>query len=253
MKSLAVITLDSVRYDQIIAADTPFLDSLGTLHPARSHADGTFPSHMALLSGNLNWPDFVSNKSYRCGPWMSSFLRKRGYTTVGAASLPWVREDFFGRGFDSFFAMPLGTEGAMMPLPKMLRDVERIVKVGTDIRKEPIFLFLNIGETHFPYTVAMKAPRQSILHDLVNNPESIAPSVADSMKRDQQRTISWVDARLGEFFEGRDDWIVYISSDHGELFGEHGLWIHGHGCYEEEVSVFAVCNDWEALVSGDFE
>jgi len=243
VKSLAVITLDSVRYDQII--DTPFLNSLGRIYPARSHADSTFPSHMAILSGNLNWPEFISNKSYRCGPWMSSFLKSKGYTTIAAASLPWIREKSFGTGFDHFFALPFDAVGRMMPLLKMLRDVEPCIQ-------DPTFLFLNIGETHFPYTVSMNAPRESLLHDLVNDPEIIAPSMGDSMKRDQQRTISWVDARLAEFFENRDDWIIYVTADHGEMFGEHVLWLHGHGCYEEEVSVFAVCNDWDALVSGDF-
>lgn len=250
MKSLAVITLDSVRYDQITAADTPFLDSLGTLYPARAHADSTFPSHMALLSGNLNWPDFISNKSYRCGPWMPRFLQQKGYVTVGGASLPWVRKEFFGTGFDNFFALPFDVTDTMLPFSKMTRDVCR--HMG-DPEHNPTFMFLNIGETHFPYTVSMKAPRCAMLHDLVNNPDSIAPSVADGMKRDQQRTITWIDAKLKFLFEKvLDDWIIYVTADHGELFGEHGLWIHGHGCYEEEVSVFAVCNDWDALISGDF-
>ena len=246
MKSLAVITIDSVRYDQVIEADTPFLNSLGRIYPARAHADQTFASHMAILSGNLNWPEFVSNKSYRCGPWMSSFMRKNGYTTIGAAAMPWMREQHFGEGFDHFFSQPFSEQLAMQPLPKMLRLVDWVAEA-------PNFLFLNIGETHFPYTVSMTHPLRKVMReDMVKRPEIIASSAGDSMKRDQRETLSWVDARLGEFFENRDDWIIYVTADHGELFSEHGLWLHGHGCYEEEVSVFAVCNDWDALVSGDF-
>jgi len=247
VKSLAVITLDSVRFDQIIAANTPFLDSLGKIYPARSHADSTFPSHMALLSGNLNWPDFISNKSMLKPPWMPSWFKSKGYTTICAAALPWIRKEFFGKDFMHFFEQPLSADGSMMPLPQMLRDVDWVAQ-------EPNFLCMNIGESHFPYDPDMKnASRQLMLDDMINNPKQIHPKMGEAMKSDQRETISWVDARLGRFFQEREDWIVFITADHGEMFGEHGLWIHGHGCFEEEVNVFAVCNDWDALITGDFE
>ena len=55
--------------------------------------------------------------------------------------------------------------------------------------------------------------------------------------------IAYVDDRLGQVLDairGLGLWdrtMVILNADHGEGFGEHGLFFHGYGLYEEEVRV----------------
>jgi arylsulfatase A-like enzyme len=55
--------------------------------------------------------------------------------------------------------------------------------------------------------------------------------------------IAYVDDRLGRVLETIknsglwDETLVILNADHGEGFGEHGLFFHGYGFYEEEIRV----------------
>jgi arylsulfatase A-like enzyme len=55
--------------------------------------------------------------------------------------------------------------------------------------------------------------------------------------------IRYLDQSLGELFEflqsaGRfHDALVVLSADHGESFGEHGIWMHGFSLYAAEVHI----------------
>jgi arylsulfatase A-like enzyme len=55
--------------------------------------------------------------------------------------------------------------------------------------------------------------------------------------------IAFVDAGIGQVTAALkrmglwDDTLVLLSADHGEAFGEHGLYYHSHSLYEEEVRV----------------
>jgi arylsulfatase A-like enzyme len=55
--------------------------------------------------------------------------------------------------------------------------------------------------------------------------------------------IAYLDAQLGNFFEQLKHWGMYdaaliiVTSDHGELFGEHGFYAHCNPMYEGEMHV----------------
>ena len=57
------------------------------------------------------------------------------------------------------------------------------------------------------------------------------------------KEVESVDQRLGyilnvlKYRDLLDDTYIIFTSDHGELFGEHGWWCHGHHFYEELVNV----------------
>ena len=55
--------------------------------------------------------------------------------------------------------------------------------------------------------------------------------------------IAYLDHHMGELF-GKlsqlgiyDNTLIIITSDHGEFFGEHGLWYHSHELYEEVLKI----------------
>jgi arylsulfatase A-like enzyme len=100
----------------------------------------------------------------------------------------------------------------------------------------PVFLFLNYFDPHDP----LKAPREFI-RDLPAAGESNAPGNQRSQLYDAE--VRFMDHHLGRFLEGlrrlgryEDSWII-ITSDHGELLGEHGMIGHGNTLHEELVHI----------------
>lgn len=241
MKNLAVIVLDSVRFDQYEQADTPFL---GQAFKTRSHADQTFPSHAQLLCGNLHLRPDMHPKTYLFAPWMPTWFKKKGYHTIAGMSVPWLRKQFFGLDFDHYFYIGFDNPDLYLSLGRMLNSVKEC------LTNEPTFLFMNVGETHFPYTINMKHPAwQAMMFDLINRGSTVAPSVGEKMREQQIGTINWLDAQFRQFFSDLDkNWIIYVTSDHGEFFGEEQKWLHGHGCHEIETTIPVACNDWDGLM-----
>jgi arylsulfatase A-like enzyme len=56
-------------------------------------------------------------------------------------------------------------------------------------------------------------------------------------------SILYLDAQIGSLLDelkkrGKlDNTLVILTSDHGESFGEHGFYFHGHSLYREQVNV----------------
>ncbi len=67
--------------------------------------------------------------------------------------------------------------------------------------------------------------------------------------------IAYVDDRLGRVLDAVkklglwDQTMVILNADHGEGFGEHGLFFHGYGLYEEEIRVPLIIKPPQSLPS----
>ncbi|MBT3268398.1 sulfatase-like hydrolase/transferase [Candidatus Poribacteria bacterium] len=67
--------------------------------------------------------------------------------------------------------------------------------------------------------------------------------------------VKLIDAQLGRILDALDDLnlandtLIVFTSDHGELLGDHGLWMKGPFHYEQLVRVPAVCR-WPAEIAG---
>lgn len=147
---------------------------------------------------------------------------------------------------------------------RSVRDVARFVERRFDGREgEPQFLFVNLMETHLPYTPPARFA------------QALAPSYAEAGEgRDfiedfNRRAADWFTPPLepfsaserqvlGEMYdaevayqdhllggllevldrpERRDDTLVIFVGDHGEMLGEHRLMGHAFGVYEELIHV----------------
>lgn len=92
-----------------------------------------------------------------------------------------------------------------------------------DVADQPVFVFLNVGETHVPYW-----------HQGADWPRSLNPCVpfgtqndADECRRRQLSCLEFVDGEVRDLlaqFEGAN---VVVCADHGDAWGEDGLWEHG--------------------------
>jgi hypothetical protein len=163
-ESVLFITLDSCRYDTFISADIPNLRAVGSVFRAMAPGNYTYSSHAAMFMGftpgGAQSPESFVNpmigKTFS-GPGKHHFildgenivdgLKRRGYFCIGSGALFWFDpsrptgraltrdfHDFYFPGDVCFLEKQLDW------LNQKLRNID-----------SPVFLFLNIGETHFPY------------------------------------------------------------------------------------------------------
>ena len=121
--------------------------------------------------------------------------------------------------------------------------------------ERPFFAFLNYYDAHAPYMppepfrsrFADGAPRGAIspLHRWNSDPfgPPPPPAVIEQERDAYEAAIAWLDDEIGALLrelERRDmfdNTIVVVTSDHGEEFGEHGLFDHGNSMYLENLHV----------------
>lgn len=155
---------------------------------------------------------------------------------------PWVR------------TLLAGDEGEGDP-----RDPDRLTENALEFVRgadpsRPIFLFVHYLGPHDPYAPPPPYDQifgsDGVVQRLVKPPDDLwagrdAFSDADRQQMIDQydEEIVWHDENLGRFLDalraaGRlDDAVVAITSDHGEGFGEHGVWGHNASLFEEVVRV----------------
>jgi len=135
---------------------------------------------------------------------------------------------------------------------------------------EPVFLFVNYIDPHFPYetredlaqsfgpnlqNAAMEKIRNNSIrmHDMLRDDAddihkgNISPEIEGRLAwlqeayREQYRELDEGVQALFEGLEARgvlnENTIVLITSDHGEHLGAHGIMMHGRSLYEDEVHV----------------
>jgi hypothetical protein len=274
MNHIVWVVFDSARYDAFMAASTPHLDRIAAAERRFSFASWTAPSHYTFLMGVMphgNARDVFASVQYRQdllrwsgrmglpggafrfesflpGLSLPMALKQSGYRCEAYVSLPVLNpETLLGRHFDHYELMPEHND--------LRRIVSRLRFDGP-----PCFFFINTGETHYPYLLpgetAEDLPRISGLNgtlrgldEFLRNPASIAecehPSQAFTPQRfralweKQVAGIEHLDRVMGELLEKapRETWFI-VTSDHGELFGEDGLFGHGPIMHEKVFEVF---------------
>jgi arylsulfatase A-like enzyme len=140
------------------------------------------------------------------------------------------------------------------------RDAEEINRAFLDWlareqhRERPFFAFLNYLDAHEPFLppeedarfgLRPRSPTDSRMLLEYWDRDKLKLSVRDvELARDSyDNCIAALDRQVGALLEKLDqrgvlrDTVVIITSDHGEQFGEHGLFNHGFSLYAQEVHV----------------
>ena len=119
------------------------------------------------------------------------------------------------------------------------------------IGSRPFFAFVNYYDAHEPYLppesfdrqFASRTPRkffqtdQSIRGARRLFKEEMTPEEAQREQDAYEASIAYLDDQLGRLFEQLEarglleNTIVIVTSDHGEQFGEHSLFVHGNSLY----------------------
>ena len=244
VSSVLFITLDSCRYDSFVQADIPVMKSVGMLHRAMAPGNFTYSSHMAMFMGFTPGDPFSREtgvnpkfgKIFRmsqggiAGKSEEYFLlhgrnivdgfARKGYRTLGTGAVGWFNPDTETAAnlisdFQKFYY-----PGDTWSLRKQLSWLETEL-AGEEV--SPVFVFLNVGETHVPYYFegASWSPD--------DNP--CIPFAQDNDAREarhrQVLALEWVDEQLTGLLQAFSDSTIVLCADHGDCWGEDGLWEHG--------------------------
>jgi arylsulfatase A-like enzyme len=271
---LLFIVFDSCRFDTFLEARTPNIDRLGETQRRYSYASWTVPSHTVYLMGQTphkNEPRVFASEVYKkdFAHWsnrlqipdisfkafvprlsLPAFLRGHGYRTHALVSMPVLNQTtILNSHFDRYRLMDRHN------------DFNAMIDALEFDASQPSFHLLNVGETHYPYTLPGESNDLPILHgihgvykhmdDLLvrSDDQSLSDQHQDFFDRDamntlkdkQRSNIEYLDALFEKLYERVPaNTHIMVMSDHGELFGEDGFFGHGPIIHEKVFEVFFV-------------
>lgn len=248
-ESFLIITLDSCRYDIFDDADIPVIKSIGEYFQAHSPAVFTFAAHAALFVGMT--PGIASSRERYKNPKVGRIFRivnrvaggirsdymqlqgrtivdgfrNRGYYAIGTASSRWFNPDvptgtILTQDFNEFFNIGIDLEAQVGWLLNRMEEHD----------DQPIFAFINVGETHVPYHYR-GAPWKKKNPCVLFGEENDAQVCHDH----QLACLEFCDRVLAPLIQRFQNVgaSILCMGDHGDCHGEDGLW--AHGIYHENV------------------
>ncbi len=269
--NILLITLDTTRADHLSCygygrKTTPNLDRLASegrrFENMVAVSSWTLPTHASLFTGLFpsthgahfaekgavsldqairdeagTYADFRVNALPAEAVTLAEILKAAGYATGGIGSGPWLKTIFgLAQGFDEYDCEVHSTPG---------RQEDKVTDLAIPFldrhQARPFFLFLTSFDPHAPWDPPPDLrfrffPEEKL--PLVQVDEAVAKEF-DISQYDAE--ILYMDRELGRLFNilknmGLFDstWII-VTSDHGELLGEHGLWWHGFSLFEGEI------------------
>jgi arylsulfatase A-like enzyme len=270
-----VIIVDTLRSDHLATYGysrkiSPNIDQMaeeGVLFEnAFSASSWTLPSHASILTGLFPHEHQAEVTSFPRGNLtLGEALMKHGYETAAFSANKTVfsRSLGFGRGFLHFEDYSYTAYDIARLIPLVRSSYDDLMSFTSMDRMRPALAPIkdSIGSTrHAPEINAAllrwlepnrKGPFFAVLNYFdVHERNGVAPSMIQSPEYPQgsdidryDSSIRFVDAAIGKLMAElksaglAENTIVLITSDHGEAFGEHHFWGHGHSVYREEIQV----------------
>lgn len=171
--------------------------------------------------------------------------RSLGFYILGTGGVRWFRnktltglfDDFMFYGPDDYASVFAPRKPEDFALNHQEAILEKIEKSG----RNNTFLFVDCLETHVPYDTGdetLPAEVSSILErgapiwgckSRAGSGAEVSVEELQSLHRRQIKALETVDAKVKKLVERLPKpLLVVITGDHGECFGEDGLWGHGY-------------------------
>jgi len=191
-----------------------------------------------------------------------------GYATLGTFSNNWLRTVHgMRRGFDRYFLSPnfeplpfAGETLRQLLVPGLASEAAKGGARASDVNRtllsmigpwslgeKPLFVFGNYGDAHGPYAPPPgfrgRFQEPGVRERAQHLSKELTGEELEVLEARYDEEILYLDSELGRFFERLDElgilddsW-VFITSDHGEAFGEHGILEHGTTLYNEVTRI----------------
>ena len=236
-RNVLIITIDTLRADAPNEADTPALMELarrGTRFvSARTPVPLTLPAHASLLTGSdprrhglrTNTAPALTAHS------IAEDFFDAGYSTAAFVASSVLHERYrLNAGFQHYEGPPLPTRGS--PTFRTIDAIEQVRRFRSWMkarRKDrPYFAWVHLWEPHAPYREYAGDGRRAGTSAETDSPRQLYAG--------EVRKADWaVEQLLGEI--DPETTIVFVTSDHGESFGEHGESTHGHLCFGATMDI----------------
>jgi arylsulfatase A-like enzyme len=209
-------------------------------------------------------------------PTLADVMRQKGYQTSGfSGNLTYCTKEFgLARGFDTFsdfklsYKLNVSTVASLQELTsekyllgQMVREnIFKHRKSSEQIRgdfitwldrrdeKKPFFTFINFMDAHDPYI----SPKPFYSQFVEGKPRFFAPhrvryapdtKTMKELNDAYDGCIAYLDHQIESLTLDLakrnllDNTLVIITADHGEHFGDHGLYNHGNSLYMNSVNV----------------
>lgn len=262
--NLILISIDTLRADHVGCygydrETTPALDRFAdqgvVFENFSANAPWTLPSHASMFTGLFVQRHGTATFTSRLPavPTLASVLQQNGYFTKAVVNSWLVGDHFeFDRGFDTFVHIP--DDQTHNPLPSGV--VDRATRWLQNYHGPRFFLFLHLYDIHTDYRSLPQF--QSMFVEEYDGPvDGSGQLLRAHLRGDLQlgdadarhamnlydAEIRQVDEQLSWLFKVLDDvgltnsTVVMVTSDHGELFMEHGAFLHGQSQWQEVLQV----------------
>ena len=270
-KNVVVVLLDAVATDHLAfygydRATTPHLAEIAaegwTFTDVTAQAPYTIASVASLMTGeavDLHGVTEAGEVASEELPMLAERFRAAGYRTAAFSANAHVQRGFgFGRGFDTFerYRPDLSLHHEV---PRDQRDAVQAFFASAAEDPTPFFAYVHLLPPHAPYDppeparsafagewIGTAFDRAGGLPNLM--PLSHGARTPDATERQAiedlydasllhvDGVVRNLDLALDELGLA-DDTLVVVLSDHGEAFGQHGLWQHARTVYDEMVRV----------------
>lgn len=205
-----------------------FTGKFTTSHGAQYDPSGQLRLTQGLARSDPSWSELRVRTIDPDEPTLAGLLGQHGYQTAGIVAGPWLKRIFgLARGFDHFDDNEIRTLNGR--LAEEVTDCALNWLYGAS--EGPKMLFANYFDPHTP----LQPPPQFANRFLRQLPRGERPERAKRHRKIAlyDAEINYMDFHVGRLLDGlkqrnmyANSWII-ITSDHGELLGEHGQTGHG--------------------------
>lgn len=276
LPNFVLISLDTLRPDSLgcygsTKALTPVLDAVcaeGTVYErAIANAPWTLPSHVSLLTGRYPRNHGVKNVGKQVPepiPMLQEILAGAGYATAAIIGSPKLGPRYgLDRGFQQGIGHP---PAAGRAAPRQIEQAIRWMRTQ-ELQHQPFFLFFHNFDAHTDYDPTQETRDRLVapydgeqrgsgrqLGTLRRNRDALTPPDVQFLHEMYDAGVHELDRDLAPLFQFLRDprianhTVVFVTSDHGEEFYEHGSVLHGVTMHRETLQVPFIV--WGAGVPG---
>ena len=253
--NVLLISIDTCRADHLGCYGypldtTPNIDAIAgegiVFEHALSPLPYTLPAHCTMLTGTIPpYHGVFNNSDYKLSEenvTLAELLQEKGYLTAGFVS-SFIMDSRFGlgQGFDLYdddfeeanHTMDINQQSG----GETTHDVIEWLRTHKD---EKNFVFLHYYDPHFTYEPP--EPFASKFRN-VPPPENVTTRFEQVLFDGYAGEIAYTDHCIGQVVDELrelglyDSTMIIITSDHGEMLGQHGEGFHGYFIYQPAIRV----------------
>lgn len=269
--TVLLITSDTHRADHLGAANsayelqTPALDALGArgvfFERAYSSTNVTNPSHIALMTATHPRDTQIINNHVQlaaAAPTLAERFHEAGYVTYASLCAKHLGHETsgLGQGFDRM----VKPRHAFTDAELAIAELEEWMP---DADGRPLFVWLHVFDAHHPYgppgeydklyydkakdpfdaslpaVTSRDENKNEVVLDTIFPPDLVGLRDLEFPKAQYKAEITYLDHELGKVFEWprMQGALIAVTADHGECFGEHGVYYDHAGAYPQNIHV----------------